>query len=279
MLSSIPSASELSTLPQSTKSDGMKLIIGGYSYGSLITTLLPPTEDILRCFATVRKGTAEAEIRLRAVSLGAQRKKDALLYREAQQARRTRSHEKLTVSARAMAVTVGGEESEPGSRRASHEGRRSLDAVRRSIERSRKKLLREHSSEVSEHTLVVESLTPVEIPPPQTHYLLISLLQPPISMFVTMFSHLRSGYMAQREAKFLDHPTLVIYGDKDYFASQKRLRTWAESLKSQSSSLLHIHEITGAGHFWREEGVATQMRGLIREWVQDIARTNPLSST
>ena len=248
----------------------MKLIIGGYSYGSLITKLLPSTEDILKRFANVNKGTAEAEIRLRAVSLAAQWNKDALLYREAQQARQTRSHEKLRSSTHAITVAVGGEESEPGSRRVSHESRRSLDAVRRSMEKSRKKFLRQHSSETSEHDLDIESLVPVEIPPLQPHYLLISLLQPPVSMFVTMFSNLRSDHLAQSEAKLLDHPTLVIYGDKDLFASQRRLRKWAESQKSRPDSLFQFHEVAGAGHFWREEGVGTQLRGHIRHWIQDI---------
>ena len=276
-LSSIPSEYEPSSQPQSTNSRGMKLIIGGYSYGSLITTLLPPTEEILQRFSKVNKGTAEAEIRLRALTLAAQWNKDALLYREAQQARKTGPHERSGVSAHALAVTVGGEETEHSGRRASHEGRRSLDAFRKSMEKSRKKLLGQHSSEVAEHTLVVESLVPVEIPTPQTHYLLISLLQPPISMFATMFTILRSGYLAQREAKFLDHPTLVIYGDNDLFASQRRLRRWAESMKSKPTSLFHFHEIKGAGHFWREEGVETQMRGFIREWAQDIARSHRLT--
>lgn len=255
----------------------MKLIIGGYSYGSLITTYLPPTEDILQRFAKVNKGTAEAEIRLRALSLAAQWNKDAILYREARQVRKTRSHEKLRASARAMAVIVGGEESEPVSRRASHEGRMSLDAIRRSMERSRKKLLRQHSNEVCEHTLVVESLVPVEIPSPQTYFLLISLLQPPISMLATMFSSLRSGNLAQKEAKFLDHPTLAIYGDKDLFTSQKRLRRWAESLKSKPKSLFQFHEIAGAGHFWHEEGVEAQMRGFLKIWAQGIAQSHPFA--
>lgn len=277
MLSSIPLAYELSSLPQSTKSGGMKLILVGYSYGSLITTLLPPIENILERFAKVGKGTAEAEIRLRALSLGTQWNKDALVYHEAQQARKIGLHDNLRVSARAMAVIVGGEESESGSRRASHEGRRSLDAVRRSMDRSRKKLLRQHSSEVSEHKLVVESLVLVEIPTPQTRYLLISPLQPPISMFATMFSNLRSGYLAEREAKFLDHPTLLVYGDRDLFASQRKMRRWAENLKSKPSSLFQFSEVIGAGHFWREEGVETQMRGCIREWIQDIARSHSLT--
>ena len=251
------------------------MIIGGYSYGSLITTLLPSMEDILKRFAQVNKGTAEAEIRLRALSLAAQWNKDALLYCEAQQARRTRSHEKLRASTHAMTVAVGGEESEPGSRHVSHERRRSLDAVRRSMERSRKKFRRQHSDETSEHNLVIESLVPVKVLLPQTHYLLISLLQPPISMLVTMFSNLRSGYLAQREAKYLDHPTLVIFGDRDLFASQRRLRRWAEGLKSKPNSLFQFHEVAGAGHFWREEGVETQMREHIRNWIQDIAQFNP----
>ena len=272
-LSSIPSACELASLPNSRISGGMDLIIGGYSYGSLITTLLPSTECILQRFAQVNEGTAEAEIRLRAISLASQWNADAVVYREAQQARKTRSHEKLRVSARGMMVTVGGEESKPGSWRASHEGRRSLDVVRRSVERSRKKLLRQHSSEGSEHTLVLESLLPVDIAPPQTHYLLISLLQPPISMFATMFASLHSGHMAQGEAKFLDNPTLLIYGDKDVFASQRRLRKWAETLKSEPKSLFQFHEVTGAGHFWRERGVETQMRGFIKAWVQVMAQS------
>lgn len=268
MLSSVPSP------PQSKKFAGMKLILGGYSYGSLITTLLPPIESILARFSKVDKGTAAAEIRLRAISLAAQWNKDALLYHEAQQARKLGLHENLRASARAMAVIVGGEESEPGSRRTSHESRKSLDAVRRSMDRSRRKLLRQHSSEISEYKLVVESLVPVEIPTPQTYYLLISFLQPPISMFATMFSNLRSGYLAEREAKFVDHPTLLVYGDKDLFASQRKLRRWAENLKSKPSSLFRFAEVTGAGHFWREEGVEIQMRGCIREWIQDIARSH-----
>lgn len=249
----------------------MKLIIGGYSYGSLIATLLPPIEDITKRFAEANKDTAEAEIRLRAVSLAAQWNKDALLYREAQQARKTSSHEKLRVLGCAMAVAVGGDESEPGNRRASREGRGSFDAVRRSVEKSRRKFLRQHSSEVSNHTLIVESLVQV---PPRQNYLLISPLRPPISILATMFSYLRSAYLAQKEAKFLDHPTLALYGDQDFFASQRKLRRWAERLISEPGSLFQFREITGAGHFWQEQGVETQMRGFIREWTQDIAQSH-----
>ena len=92
-LSSIPSEHELSSLPYSTNSGSLKLIIAGYSYGSLITTLLTSTEEIVKRVGQVSKGTAEAELRFRAVSLAAQWKKDAVLYRDTHHARERMSCE------------------------------------------------------------------------------------------------------------------------------------------------------------------------------------------
>lgn len=94
---------------------GVTLVIGGYSYGSLITTCLPAIGHILKRFETVVKGSAEAEIRLRAGSLSAQWNKESKYYHEAQVARKAGSQEKLRVSGRAMAVVMGGDESDPVS--------------------------------------------------------------------------------------------------------------------------------------------------------------------
>jgi pimeloyl-ACP methyl ester carboxylesterase len=272
-LSPIPSAYVTSLLASATDTQGMTLILAGYSYGSVITTHLPPTSTILQRFETVSKGTAEADIRLRAISLAAQWRKDARSYREAQDAQR-RSHEKLRPSARTRAVAVGGDECEPGSRRPSHESRRSLDSVIRSVDRGKRKLFRQHSSEVSEETLIVESLVAANVATPRTCYLLISPVLPPISMFVTMFSSTLKGVL-RGEGNLLDHPTLAVYGDRDFFTSQKKLRRWAESLKEKAGSDFQFHEISGAGHFWREEGADKEMRSSIREWVQDIGRSYP----
>jgi len=225
----------------------MTLILSGYSYGSLIVTHLPPTSTILQRFETVSKGTAEAEIRLRAVSLAAQSNKDARLYREAQEAPRG-SHEKLRPSARMIAVAVGGDESEPGARRLSHESRRSMDSVRRSVERGRRKLFRPHSSETSEEALLVESLLAVNIATPRTYHLLISPLLPPVSMFATFFSN-PLKMIPSTEERLRSQPTLAIYGDKDFFTSQKKLRRWAESMKEKPRSRFQFLEIAGASHF------------------------------
>lgn len=245
----------------------MYLILAGYSYGSLITTYLPPMTELLQRFESVSKGTAEAEIRLRAASLAAQWHKDARLRREAHEAQRG-SHEKLRPSARTIAVAIGGDESEPGTRRPSHEARRSMDSVRRSVDRGRRKLFRQHSSEITEEALIVESLVAANIATPRTSYLLISPLLPPISMFATFFSHTKM--MPDGEEKLYDRPTLAIYGDRDFFTSQRKLRKWAESLKEKPGSRFQFHEVAGAGHFWREDGAIKQMRTYIKEWVLDF---------
>ena len=258
----------------SDRSQGIILILAGYSYGSLVTTNLPTTENILCRFGTAVKGSAGSEIRLRAASLAAQCHKDARLYLEAQRAKRSVSHEKLKVSTHSLAVAMSGDESEPGSRRPSQESRRSLEAVRRSMDRSRRKLgfrQQSHSSDLPDCAVVEESLEPVNFPLPRTSYLLVSPVLPPISVFLTMFSGSRSSKSRDHLDKFIRNPTLTVYGDKDFFTSWKKLRKWAEDLKTCSGSRFQFHEVSGAGHFWHEDGADNQMRKCIRDWVQGLA--------
>ncbi|MCJ1251176.1 hypothetical protein MMC30_008407 [Trapelia coarctata] len=265
----------------------MVLILGGYSYGSLITSNLPSTETILSSFATVSKGTAEAEIRLRAMNLSNQSNAEAQ-----QHPRRGRRSAQSALRASPHSAVFGGEESEPGTRRPSRESRRSIDMVRRSMDRSRTKLgIRRSSSEVEPAPLEVK-LGKTDLVQPSTHYLLISPLLPPISMLATMFSKANvfrndnihptqpttTPSASCAEEKFRRHPTLAIYGDKDFFTSHKKLRKWAEQLMAESESRFTCREIQRAGHFWREEGVDGQMRGCIRDWVVDIVGRQAMRS-
>ena len=270
-LSPIQSARNTTSEADARTTQGIKLVVGGYSYGALIAMQLPTLGVILNRFQSVAKGTAEAEARLRAVSLAAQWSKDAHLHQERRQARRVESHEKVRFSARSMALAMGGDESEPGSRRHSHDSRRSLDAVRRSVERGRRKLgLKRHYHDMSEEALIEESLTSKNVPTPQTYYLLIS---PPlllVTTLVTTFSSLIRMNMPYSEEKICSSPTLVIYGDRDFFISQKRYRKWAEVLAAKPGSQFEFHEVAGAGHFYREKGAETEMRNYIREWIQNV---------
>ncbi|MCJ1377323.1 hypothetical protein MMC17_000417 [Xylographa soralifera] len=182
------------------------------------------------------------------------------------------------------AITLGGEESEPGTRRNSRDSRTSLELVRRSMDRSRARRSSTRRSTDIEAPLLEEKLGSMRVADPNTIYLLISPLLPPVSMFATMFSKPGALLKWQGESpdgtdgttysvvedKFRKHATLAVYGDKDFFTSQKRLRKWAEQLSSAIDSRFTFREIHKAGHFWHEEGVDAEMRKCIREWVIDV---------
>ena len=258
----------------------MILILGGYSYGSLITTHLPPTEAIISHFSSVVKGTAEAEIRLRATHLST--KWNAEVQCHPYRGRSLAAHDEPRPGSHS--IVVGGEESEPGTRRASRDSRGSFDIVRRSLDRSRSQLRPGRHSSESKAPPVSETVEVVDLVPPVTFYLLISPLLPPISKFATMFSKpipfhgkTRDGGRSTTSSASLeaDHnvqrcPTLAVYGDRDFFTSPKRLRKWAEQMTDAADSSFVAREIHGAGHFWHEEGVDGQMRSRIRDWVVDI---------
>lgn len=263
---------------------GVTLVLGGYSYGSLVTTLLPTTDAILSSFSNAVKGSAAAEIIQRAADLSEQWNNEARHDNEAQRGRQLMLGQALRAPSHPMAE--GGEEREHGNRRSKEGSRRSLDVLRRSFDVSRTKLTSRNGSRDGEDAKRCkgEVMRPVTIQPLETSYLLISPLLPPVSTLVTMFakfgknegpepsgsSESGSNDTVVQGEKLLSNNTLAIYGDKDAFTSQRKLRKWAESLAGESNSRFRFREISGAGHFWTEDGVEAQMRAAIREWVQNI---------
>ena len=257
----------------------LTLILSGYSYGSLITTYLPPIETILERFAQVKPGTSEAEIRLRASSLASQWNQEAQMHIDMLNERGLKAPSMRRTSPNPTALAMGGEESEPGTRRLSQESRRSRDLVRKSFERSHIHFGRRISAEENKHS--VESahrVLPYTLVAPRICYLLISPLLPPVASLATFFthaSHTRSTKSSISAAGDIDHrlashPTLVIYGGRDFFISQKKLRAWAQPIFKRPSSLFRFHEIAGAGHFWHESSAEADMRRFVREWVGKI---------
>jgi hypothetical protein len=129
-----------------------RLLLAGYSYGSLITTLLPPIiNSILPPFQTPQPGTAHAEIRMRASSLASQQNQliseHMLAFHNAHFHRRGRSlHSDDVLTSpkirKSSGVRMGGDEN---LRRASQESYRSRNSfsietqemVRKSVERVR----------------------------------------------------------------------------------------------------------------------------------------------
>ena len=251
------------------------LLLAGYSYGSLITTRLPSTEVILDHFSHAGDGSAEAEIKLRAVHLSKEWNRNAQLE---QDRRSLRLRGAPSGSSYSLGAAVGGEESKLGTQRNSHESRRSMEIFRSSLHRSRRKLgsRAQSSNDAQCHSPSQKSFTRAEHVVPQTFYLLVSPLLPPISLFASMFSKItyiasdHGRHRPSEDENLVKHGTLAIYGDKDFFTSQKKLRKWVEHLRSVPGSRFNFRKITGAGHFWHEEGVEAQLTGCIRQWLHEI---------
>lgn len=277
----------ISSNPHFARPPRVKLLLGGYSYGSLITCCLPPIEDILGRFSVITPGTAEDEIRLRALNLSLQWKKIICIQHETQVGCGLQAKEKPAAPDHSISFAMGGEEADLGSRRLSRESR-SMDIARKSIERTRRSLgLRKSSNRSREHPSLGEgNLLHTTIHTPEVYYLLVSPLLPPVSLLATMFSRLSIhdllpswSVLASESQKchqpvelLTGCPTLAVYGKKDIFTSQKKLREWAERLANTPQSSFQFREIAGAGHFWQEEGVETQMRSSIREWLQNLLK-------
>lgn len=120
---------------------------------------------------------------------------------------------------------------------------------------------------------------PNVIPKTTVSYLLISPLLPPISLFLTLFTKfsLEVGMETSAQGRqiscpkpadqFIANPTLVIYGNEDAFTSASKVRKWADDIFRASRGRFEAHEVDGASHFWREDGVESQARGLLRDWL------------
>ncbi|PWY93516.1 hypothetical protein BO94DRAFT_459907 [Aspergillus sclerotioniger CBS 115572] len=114
-------------------------------------------------------------------------------------------------------------------------------------------------------------------------YLLVSPLLPPVNQFLTLFSKMSLDAGAQTSAQgrqiscpkpaaqLCAHETLAIYGDQDTFTSASKLEKWSAELAHAPESRFQAVEIEGAGHFWREHGVESQAREVIKDWVCQMA--------
>ncbi|KAI9843952.1 MAG: hypothetical protein M1837_005993 [Sclerophora amabilis] len=277
-LTPIPSSVVPSGAPADDRGNTASVILGGYSYGSLIATYLPPVEAILGQFADVGEGSTEAEVVLRAERLAGQWNKESLLDIGSRRGRSSGTHPPRRSTSHS--VVVGGEETEPGVRRPSRDSRRSMETIRKSLDFVRTSpSRRRHASKnhLPEEDPPGAKVDRKHLPTPDTYYLLISPLLPPISTFATFFSDLshlaraspRSLAPKQGE-KLVANPTGVVWGSRDGFTSHHKLRKWAESLAGKPQSRFRFWEIVGAGHFYHEAGADAQLRKHVRLWSQDI---------
>ena len=236
------------------------VILGGYSYGSLILQHLPPVPSILQPFAAPVDGSAASEIILRARKLSDQRNLECINLVKEQERRSRKKHQAR------LPVTIGGEETSPERRRTSRELRTSMDGRRgadlggrlRSLSHKRKR----------RDTLETPPGKSTAIPTidmPQVRYLLISPLTTPFSVAVAPSLGARPWHRSPANQDVVGkHMTLAVYGNRDFFASAAKVRAWAERLK-----LTHV-EVDGADHFWSDQSVVEKLKASLHEWESQI---------
>jgi hypothetical protein len=280
------------------------LVLGGYSYGSMITAHLPSLGIMTSLFKETKPGSAEGEIRARARDLG----RDIKAYfamsssvmnmtvtegKEADQT--TPDKDKRLKSpnhsrSESRIVTMGGYESDAAGHRSSRDrSRRSVDGDRakEGIERIRRKIShREHrgqhppttpSTTMGEPQALSADSAPIL---PSIAYLLVSPLLSTVAGFTTMFSRLRftlkmggtgpAPAPAEEFHELTTHPCYCLYGNKDVFTSDRKLRRWTEELSGQAGSQF-VANRAETGHFWQEHDAVLQLRQGIAEWIKGLA--------
>ncbi|KAI9834657.1 MAG: hypothetical protein M1826_000059 [Phylliscum demangeonii] len=273
------------------------LVLGGYSYGSLITTLLPATGAMLDQFSGLSASSLATDIVTRASVLAAQRNAIVASRREAQIKMGRRAA--ATAGAPPHLVVKEGEALRPSSPRPSRSIRRSLDHVRVSLSlsrprppahlRIRRRSAPDHragsssssnSNEASASASASRLPFRSTLPRVLTYYVLVSPLLPPISSLATLSFLARSPAVRHRHETLTRHPTLVVYGDRDGFTSTKKVRRWVAEMAPGDDDdggggpPFQACEVLGAGHFWREDGVEPVLRWAVRRWVQQRVRVH-----
>lgn len=248
------------------------VILGGYSYGSLILKHLAPVPSILQSFESPIAGSAHDEILIRSRTLAQQSNttwSDTARLQEREGRPRLQNHEKKS------SVIMGGEETTPDKRKTSRDIRRSVDRGPSGDFGNRlRSFSHGHCRRKDDHTLSpLETVKGAPIAVPEVHYMLISPLTTPISTLAA--PALVQKFWNKSKVVFdeltLQHATLAIYGDSDIFSSAKRVRDWSRQLKSMPGSRFSSVEVPGAGHFWVEGGVEEELRSALSKWEVALA--------
>ncbi|KAL0929650.1 putative acid phosphatase [Colletotrichum truncatum] len=293
-----PSAAD--TQSKQSRPEHPLLLLGGYSYGAMITTQIPPLTHILVQFKTPAVGSAAADIRLRAQHLAEQQNVILASARAAQS---------MSPRKKYLGMRVGGDED---SQRKSHDSRRSFsldaeDKIRRGVNELLAKTKRHHHRgatlpEEKEETRPTPQDTPLALEEVtgltqvRPAYLLVSPLQGVITHLATMsflpasagrglFARATtkpreqgapaytSDHRQLSETKLVENQTLALFGDKDVFVPVAKLRSWVQRLEGIVDSKFHGEEVASAGHFWTEEKVAYILRDRVVEFAAALVQT------
>ncbi|KAI0390602.1 Alpha/Beta hydrolase protein [Xylariaceae sp. FL0594] len=298
--------------------------LAGYSYGALITTRVPPLQEILARFTTPPVHSLEADVRLRAQHLAWVQGEllRGSVDRRAQGARYGDGDDGMKKGKR-RSSSFRGFGGGFGSAGVNHHHNHQMKeewiqkSVRDLLERAKRVRVRKEEEEDVE---VQECLHPegitfrsayIVVSPPVglvSRLATLSLFSPttPSSSIAAWFSRRSRSRTQEHEHaadattslsaeehtttddKFTTSPTLVVYGDRDGFISQRRMREWTRQLslththtqirtrrerddgQRESPSRFRYVEVPGAGHFWAEGDCVWKLRDAIGIFATEI---------
>lgn len=250
------------------------LLLAGYSFGALLTRHLPQVPVILGRFAKVLKTSTEAEIRVRASKLAAVTTID-LLCRKFTSRKESRRISKGKAPDRGNGATPV---SEKTLQDWIEEKKGYLALVQSPFERKEKR--NSWADEDIDLPPSDEDFLPrVDIPTPKSHYLLVSLILEPLSLFTTGFRRLRDTHEDHLDEKFLYNTTLVIHGGKDRVTSLRKIADWGVELTDNSDGRFTNMRYDKGGHFWRDEDDYMVLRWEISRWVSRWVNDSETSSS
>lgn len=261
------------------------LLLGGYSYGSMIAAYLPKIEVVVDCLLNATDGSPEKEIEIRAQELGAA----FLGYCETQNLRgRAGSRVSDPTTPRRGVQTFGGYESPDAARRISRDRSHrkvEVERVRHSVERVRRKLSGQQNDSrggaPSGGNVDASKVPALTLTLPKIRFLLVSPLLGSVAGLATMFSRLKferrgkptGGVLSSTvpEEALSQHSSLIVHGSSDHFTSSAKVRAWCDSIKSRPGSLLTSSEIEGAGHFWHDGTNEQKLQRVAYDWLGSIS--------
>ncbi|KAK0669182.1 hypothetical protein QBC41DRAFT_224518 [Cercophora samala] len=295
---------QLETDPLSAANTRPVLLMGGYSYGSMITAQLPEIEPVLALFEAPENGTPAAEIRLRAEHLAEKQNTTLAGLRAAFVDRQHAGSPR-----RAGGLRVGGIE----DIHRPHEPRRSLsvelqETIRHGIEELMAKTKKGHKTSQptelrgGDGSDVTRDATD-HLPPIlgrtryRPAYLLVSPLQGIVTNFITMSIPTPISSLARKawnrlpakpgkkpstptaaskpvvdnpENKLVQNDTLVVYGDNDVFSPVRKLRAWTARLQAAPNSKFRGVEVSTATHFWAQSKVTHTLRDAVMVFAEHL---------
>ena len=99
-----------------------------------------------------------------------------------------------------------------------------------------------------------------------THLLISPILPPASGLVAPLSGHSRFTTKVDEYKDLVKNPTLAVWGDKDNFTADKRLRKWAQALSKYentnhaSSSAFEWRSIADVDHFWRTPTAQVRLR-------------------